>query len=217
MCAILKIIKIPWGSYSFMINYADFVENGIESFEYAGYEFTRLCDSNIDDAVMICDKFLGYGLYKQSELVDISKNDKHYFYVIYHENQAIGIFYFFADLLQTLNDELSELIGEGLQPDSRIGVFRSMALLPEYRNGILTGCLSELVQCILYERECVEEIVALAWIKSEGIPVEQALVLSGYQRLGKVLHPWSKYEGLLCDECGSKPCKCDGMLYRFRK
>jgi|GEM_PF-3115736 len=177
------------------------------------YRGERLRKETIDTALAFCDTYLGQGLYDTGMLEKIRSSPRHYFYVIFDKDEAIGIFHCYAasglQSAQELTDEALEVCAE----NDTVGIFRGLVLKEAYRK---TGLADEILSCcfeMLREKEKVRVIFALAWVNSDHIPAKNILTKCGLSMHKRIHQPWKSNENLHCFACGKEHCECDGILY----
>lgn len=181
-----------------------------------GYEVIRLkpekCGfaETVREARQICDDLLGEGLYSEQRISEVCQKKNHYFFVISKQSQIEGIFYCYAD--RAGNVPFAENI-EDLSADTRIGVAQSIALKREARQKGVAAAVLNYATELLFHKEKIKLILALAWMQEKEIPAKKHLEKCGFRLLKIQKRPWSSCEKLSCPACGQQPCVCDGAVY----
>lgn len=173
----------------------------------------KLSQENIRTALSFCDVYLGKGLYSAEMLEEISRKEHHYFYLLSENGENVGIFYCYA----APRSEIEAVTHTHIPvKDSLIGLNRSIALSPSVRGQMLSDQLLNTFSQMLHDKEGVNFIYTLAWIRDKFIPAEGHLHRCGYSYVLRVPHPWRETKGLLCPACKKENCICDGALYEKR-
>lgn len=172
--------------------------------------------SKTRQALDICDKMLGKGLYTEKRIQRICENQGHYFYLVMKEQRVVGVFYCYREQLENV-PFLQDIQIPFLRPKSLVGVGQSIALKKEARATGLSEWLLNYGTQLLFEKEQVEAIFVPAWMKKGMIPADRHLTKCSYALLRTLRHPWAGCEGLECPICKTIPCSCDGAVYIRRK
>lgn len=185
---------------------------------FNGYDIVLLCPEGFDyedranQALKICDVFLGDGLYSKERIDEICRKEHHYFYLIMKEDEVAGIYYHFADAFETI-DFLADVSVEGISATSRVGVSQSIALQKEIQRKGIGEKIHRACMNFLFEEENVEAVFIPAWKQGDRIPAKKLLENCACELICVLKQPWAMYEGLSCPVCNHKPCTCDGAIY----
>ncbi|MDO5146511.1 MAG: hypothetical protein Q4D60_05885 [Eubacteriales bacterium] len=180
-------------------------------------EFVRITDETKDiekklkEALKVSDLLLGEGMYTFDTLKEICHKKNHYFFMLYKEGIFIGIFYCYAVKSET---EIPAVRGLKLDKFSKnLGLAKSIAVLPEYVGTGVSDAALQYNTHLLFEKENVEQILVLAWMKDNHIPAGRLLEECGYHKVEVLEQPWADISTLHCHICKTTPCKCKGVLY----
>lgn len=169
-------------------------------------------EERADQALKICDAFLGDGLFSRERIDEICRREHHYFYLIKKAQEVAGIYYGFADDFDSV-DFLKDIHVEGISGKSRVGIAQSIAFKKEIRKMGVAEKLHNYCMDFLLEEEKAEAIFIPAWKQGDKIPAKRLLEKCSCELIHIVKQPWASYEDLSCSVCHNKPCTCDGAIY----
>lgn len=175
-------------------------------------------EDKIQDALSICDKYLGAGLYSRERIQNIIQRKHSYFFIALSGDQIGGIFCCYAAQFSAVAREL-ECKKQYLADSEITGVCRSIALEREYRSSGLSEYLLNMACDILFKEENAKLVAVPAWIRKDSreVPAGNHLAACGFITAEIIPHPWRKYDVVRCTACNKCPCECDCVLYIKRR
>ena len=206
--------------------------------EFGDFYTEALAPDTINEALRLCDAYLGQGIHSRANLERIICNPLHHFDFIRYSARAaagphalaeagalVGICYCYAGTAREVADGLHiprETILEVApptpadsagRPETLYGACRSVALLERFRGTGLARVLLDAYTDVMFGKDGVAAAFCVAWIRGNAIPAHAQLSSCGFERICIIEHPWSQVEDLTCPECHHQPCICDGILY----
>lgn len=171
-------------------------------------------ESKIGQALAICDRHLGEGLYSSERIKNIINAKHNYFFTVSSGHKIIGIFCCYTARFSGAAREL-ECKGRYLDNNEITGVCRSIAVENEYRSSGISEYLLNMACDKLFNEENAKLIVIPAWVRKDTgyVPARKHLEACGFAPAETILHPWKKYSALKCAACNKRPCECDCELY----
>ncbi len=177
------------------------------------YRLEKLNIQNVDVALTICDEYLGNGMYNRQQLLESAQADGSYYYLIYENTTAAGIFFCSATEAQEAAQIVTADILNYCAPQELIGICNSIAITEPYRKIGLAQMLLRHFYLLLHQEHKVSKVFALAWINRQQIPAANILTQCGFNEYSYVNKPWYDKTGLICPACHKERCECDGILY----
>lgn len=171
-------------------------------------------ESKMAQALSICDKHLGEGLYSLETIEKIIRTKHNYFFIISLGHDIIGIFCCYTIRFSHAAQEL-ECKGKYLEDNEFVGICRSIAIENAYRASGISEYLLNMASDILFKNENARLIAVPAWVRRDTgtIPAKRLLEGCGFAPAELILHPWKKYGSVICDACNKNPCECNCELY----
>ena len=166
-------------------------------------------ERKIEQALAICDRHLGEGLYSFERIKNII-NAKHNYFLI--------VFCCYTARFSGAAREL-ECKGRYLDDNGIAGVCRSIAVENEYRSSGISEYLLNMSCDLLFGEENAKLIAVPAWVRKDtgSVPAGRLLETCGFEPAETILHPWRKYGAVKCTACNKNPCECDCKLYIKRR
>ncbi len=178
------------------------------------YRLEKINISNVEDALKICDEYLGIGMHTKESLLNDVQSDDIYNYIVYDSDKAAGIFFCSIVRAKKAADTITNKILNFCDSEEVIGICNSIAITKVYRETGLAYMLLRYFCNLLNQSQKINKIFALAWIIRKYIPAEKILTQCGFEKLLHIKSPWKEKSGLYCPICCKQECECDGMLYR---
>ena len=207
--------------------------------EFGDFYTEPLREDTIDEALRLCDIYLGQGIHSRSYLQSILCDKHHHFDFIRYSSRAArgphaiaeadalaGICYCYSGTASQISqgiciprETILEVAGtKQTSPDDPeqevlYGACRSVALLEEFRGTGLSRALLMAYSDAMFREDGIAAAFGVAWIRGNVVPADAQFKACGFSRICTISRPWSRIEGLSCPECQHQPCICDGILY----
>lgn len=181
------------------------------------FTLEALTEETVPQALLLCNQYVGEGLYSAAFLKGIVGSPQHHFCLVYHRGEAVGYFYC---LWIECPEEQPELAVGAVKPlfetYRRLGVCRSIGIGNAFRGSGLSDALLRGFSRLLFSEGC-ELILCPAWVRGEFVPARRLIEACGFHCFCRLHRPWESLTSLKCPHCHALHCVCDAVLYLLEK
>lgn len=180
------------------------------------FKFENLSKEHIEETLRLTDKLVGKGLYTREILEQSIKNDKHFFKLVFEEEEIISYFYYIIMTATEYKDLLTETKPSeflySLEDDTKICVMQTIGIAKRDKSTKLSDILVQMAIETAEKTQC-KYIMVYAWEYNGIIPAKSLLLRNGFTCKETIEKAWENVLTLKCDKCGTSTCSCSAKVF----